>query len=78
MKYVKDKMELEFATSYKTILEKIDIIDPIIYGKTRNFIDGAVTYLSPYISRGGISTEQVLERTIANGYKLYQMESFVK
>lgn len=71
-------MEVEFATAYKAILEKIERVDPVKYGKTRNFTDGAVTYLSPYISRGVISTKQVLESMIAKGYKLYQIESFVK
>lgn len=71
-------MELEFPTNYTAILERIDSIDPIQYGKTRNYIKGAVTYLSPYISRGVISTKQVLQKVLAKGYKLYQIESFVK
>lgn len=71
-------MELEFATNYTTILDRIDKIDPIQYGRTRNFVDGAVTYLSPYISRGVISTKQVLESILAKGYKLHKIESFVK
>ncbi|MDZ7614471.1 MAG: FAD-binding domain-containing protein [Flavobacteriaceae bacterium] len=71
-------MELQFATDYTTILEKIDQIDPLKYGKTRNYVDGAVTYLSPYISRGVISTRQVLERVLAKGYKIPEIESFVK
>ena len=34
-------------------------IDPIQYAISRNYKDGAVTYLSPYISRGVLSTQQV-------------------
>jgi len=30
-------------------------------------VDGAVTYLSPYISRGVISTRQVLESVLEEG-----------
>lgn len=71
-------MELDFATDYLCILEKIDRIDPIEYGKSRNYIDGAVTYLSPYISRGVISTKQVLEAVLKKGYKLSEIESFAK
>ncbi len=71
-------MAFQFTTNYPSILRKIDEIDPLAYGKTRNYIDGAVTYLSPYISRGVISTKQVLERTLARGYKIEQIESFVK
>ena len=71
-------MELQFATDYKTIFQKIAEIDPIAYGKTRNYVDGAVTYLSPYISRGVISTKQVLQHILAKGYKIQEIESFVK
>jgi deoxyribodipyrimidine photo-lyase len=67
-----------FPTDHASILKKIDQIDPLKYAKTRNFIDGHVTYLSPYISRGVISTKQVLEHVLSKGYKVYQMDSFVK
>ncbi len=71
-------MELQFSIDYATILKKIDQIDPLKYGKTRNFVDGAVTYLSPYISRGVISTKQVLDRVLAKGYKIPEIETLVK
>lgn len=67
-----------FPTDLASILERVDRIDPIAYGKTRNRIDGAVTYLSPYISRGVISTRFVLERVLAKGFDLRDIESFVK
>ena len=69
---------MEFATDYKSILHRIDQIDPVQYGKSRNFVDGAVTYLSPYISRGVISTSQVLKTVLEKGYKIPEIESFVK
>ena len=71
-------MDRCFETSYDALLEKVDQIDPMAYGQTRNFIDGAVTCLSPYISRGVISTQQVLQQVLAKGYELSQIESFVK
>lgn len=71
-------MELQFETDYETILEKIDRVDPLVYAETRNYIDGAVTYLSPYISRGVISTKIVLASVLARGYKTKAIESFVK
>ncbi len=71
-------MELNFETDYITIIDKLDSIDPVAYAKTRNYVHGAVTYLSPYISRGVISTKQVLEHVLNKGYKLWQIESFVK
>lgn len=46
-----------FSTKIEAIQELIENINPIEYGKTRNFLDGAFTLLSPYISRGVISTQ---------------------
>ena len=71
-------METPFNTAYPTILDKIDHIDPLKYGQTRNYINGDVSYLSPYISRGVISTKQILIKLLAKGYKISQIESFVK
>lgn len=71
-------METHFTTDYESILDQIELIDPLQYGKTRNYVNGEVTYLSPYVSRGVISTKQILERLLAKGYKISQIESFVK
>lgn len=71
-------MERHFTTDYTAILEQVNRIDPVQYGHTRNYVQGAVTYLSPYISRGVISTKQVLERVLAKGYTIPEIESFVK
>lgn len=69
---------ISFATDYSSILERIENVDPIRYGKTRNFIDGDVTYLSPYISRGVISVKQVKEIVLQKGHKPYQVEKFLQ
>jgi len=71
-------METLFTTDYESILDKIERIDPLLYSKTRNYVNGEVTYLSPYVSRGVISTKQILEKLLAKGYKISQIESFVK
>lgn len=67
-----------FPTDLASIIQRVDEIDPIGYGRSRNFIDGAVTRLSPYISRGVISTRFVLDRTLARGFEPYQIEKFIK
>ena len=67
-----------FSTQYADIISKIDSIDPIAYGKSRNYINGAVTKLSPYISRGVISTQQVLHSVIQRGYSPKSIEPFIK
>jgi deoxyribodipyrimidine photo-lyase len=69
---------MSFPTDYEQILERIESVDPVKYGRTRNFQDGAVTRLSPYISRGMISTKQVMENVLARGYSLSSIEKFIQ
>jgi deoxyribodipyrimidine photo-lyase len=49
-------MNKKFATDYKINLENLNLIDPVKHGRTRNYLDGAVTSLSPYILRRVIGT----------------------
>jgi deoxyribodipyrimidine photo-lyase len=68
---------LTFPANYKKILERTENIDPVKYARTRNFIDGDVTFLSPYISRGVISLRQVLQQVLKT-YKPYEAEKFIQ
>jgi deoxyribodipyrimidine photo-lyase len=67
-----------FPTDYRSILERIDAIDPIKYGKSRNYITGAVTYLSPYISRGVITLPQVMRTVLLKGYNIFEIQKFIQ
>ncbi|CAN5242787.1 hypothetical protein BH09BAC6_BH09BAC6_00380 [soil metagenome] len=71
-------MNEQFPTDYKSILERIEQADPSAYGRTRNFIDGAVSYLSPYISRGVISIKQVRDSVLQKDLEPYQTECFIQ
>ncbi len=64
--------------SYVDLSERIEKIDPIEYGKSRNYLSGAVTYLAPYISRGVISAKQVFDSVLKRGYDVDEIESFLK
>ena len=75
---IKGKSNLYFPTEYQEILERVHQIDPIDYARTRNFIDGSVTYLSPYISRGVISTKFILETVLQKGHSPNQIEKFIQ
>ena len=50
-----------FPTDWNSIQDRIEAIDPIKYAATRNFENGALTLLGPYISRGVISTKSIFE-----------------
>ncbi len=73
------KNNMHFPTTYAAIQKRLKTITPTEYGKTRNFTDGAVTHLSPYISRGVISTKQVLELVLKNeDIKPYSVYKFIQ
>jgi deoxyribodipyrimidine photo-lyase len=72
------RIEYNFPTDIETILKRIDKIDPEKYARTRNFIDGDITYLSPYISRGVISVKMVKDAVIKRGYKPYAIQKFLQ
>ena len=61
------------TTNYDRILNKILELKPKQYSKNRNYIDGSVSRLSPYISRGVISTKQIFTYLYKN-YKFYECE----
>lgn len=66
-----------FETDFEKIFGCIEAVDPVRYGRTRNFLDGAVTRLSPYISRGVISTRDVFESVAARTRHFPEIEKFL-
>ena len=67
-----------FPTDYGSIVSKIHAIHPERYSKTRNFLNGQVTYLSPYISRGMISGKLVMDTILENGFTWLQSEKLIQ
>ena len=69
---------LSFPTEYEKIIERVNAIDPIKYARTRNFINGQITYLSPYISRGVISIKQVMNKILEKQYPYPAIEKIIQ
>lgn len=67
-----------FETNFEEILNQVENIQPSTYGSTRNFQDGAVTRLSPYISRGVISTKYVFTSLLNRGFNYWEIERLVQ
>lgn len=65
-----------FPTDYDSILERVRTVDAVAYSKTRNYLDGAVSYLSPYITHGVVSLPQVRDMVL-EGYTLKQANNFI-
>ncbi len=61
-----------------SIYDKIVAIEPVSYSKNRNYIDGAVSKLSPYISRGVISTKEILNSLLERGFNPNKIEKFIQ
>jgi deoxyribodipyrimidine photo-lyase len=49
----------EFAPTPEAAQERLDRVNPRDYAHTRNALDGAVTYLSPYLTHGFLSVPDI-------------------
>jgi deoxyribodipyrimidine photo-lyase len=67
-----------FPTNFQSIKDRLKQIKPISYCDNRNYIDGDVSQLSPYISRGVISTRQVFKECLSVGFDLIEIEKFIQ
>lgn len=45
-------------------LARLGDIDPVAYGRTRNYLDGSVTQLSPFITHGVLSLSEVRDAVV--------------
>ena len=59
-------------------MEKVDKVNPLRYAFNRNYIDGDVSRLSPYISRGVLSTDQIFKNLVNRGFDLNKIEKFIQ
>lgn len=66
-----------FTTNYSEVLAQIERIDVVAYSKTRNYLNGAVSYLSPYIARGVITLPQILKSILAKN-SFHQSLKFIQ
>ncbi|QWX84958.1 deoxyribodipyrimidine photolyase [Cellulophaga sp. HaHaR_3_176] len=69
---------IDFPTDLAEIRSRIAAINPKKYARSRNYIDGSVSYLSPYISRGVISTKQIYKSLLDKGYTFSSIEKYIQ
>jgi deoxyribodipyrimidine photo-lyase len=69
---------VEFPTTLVAVYARIDAFDPAHYARSRNFLNGGVSYLSPYLSRGFITVPQVVTRLKERGIGMDQAEKFIQ
>ena len=63
---------------YTKLLKKVQKFNAVSYGYSRNYIDGGVSRLSPYISRGVISTKTIFNKILNAGYEFNQVQKFLQ
>ena len=66
-----------FSTRFSDILQALESIDIEGYGHTRNYLRGNVTRISPYISRGVISTPEVLKYALRKNLPYAEVKPFL-
>ncbi|MEM1282724.1 MAG: FAD-binding domain-containing protein [Chlamydiota bacterium] len=76
--YLKDDSVSPIRGGKSLALELLDQIDPKIYGATRNYLEGFVTHLSPYIRHGIISLSQVKETALKKVEKKHEAEKLIQ
>jgi deoxyribodipyrimidine photo-lyase len=64
---------ITFPTDFKSIQSRLLKIDPIKYADTRNYLNGSVTHISPYLTHGVVSTKEVAHNILSRYNK---QESF--
>lgn len=66
----------KFPPTRAAALARLDAVRPSDYARSRNYLEGAVTYLSPYITHGLISLPDVLAG-VTSRYPLDAQHKFV-
>ena len=76
--WLDDRVASPIAGGSAAARERLREMDPVAYGRTRNFLDGAVTGLSPYIRHGILSLDAVRNAALARCNNPARIEKFVQ
>ncbi len=69
---------MKFSIEKDAAEKLLQNINPEAYGRSRNYKNGAVTHLSPYISRGVISTKTVYHHIMKMDLPWYKVQKLVQ
>lgn len=68
---------MNFPLEYSEIIKRIESLSPVDYARSRNHLEGSVSYLSPYLTRGVITLPQVRD-IVLEKYSPQQAEKFIQ
>ena len=63
---------------YSQALTRLEAIDPIGYAKSRNFANGKVTHLSPYIHHGLVDLNQIRNYALTKCTNIQHITKFIQ
>ncbi|GAC1411628.1 MAG: hypothetical protein NVSMB64_21540 [Candidatus Velthaea sp.] len=66
-----------FPPGRRAALERLASFRPERYARTRNFLDGAVSRLSPYLRHGILELAEVRDAVLARGRTRHEIEKFI-
>jgi len=76
--WLKDKNASPIEGGTAAATQRLQDIDPVQYGRTRNFLNGKVTGLSPYIRHGTLTLDQVRNLALEKAAAAEQIEKFIQ
>jgi deoxyribodipyrimidine photo-lyase len=76
--WLSDNTVSPFRGGFKAAELRLTQIDPEHYGGTRNYLNGKVTRLSPYIRHGILSLNRVRNTALETGSSPQQIEKFIQ
>ena len=69
--------ELPIFNTKSEIVQYLQSFDPIKYARSRNYLNGGVSYLSPYINLGLITLREIVDIT-SSRYKINSSEKWIQ
>ncbi len=76
--WLSDRNVSEWVGGRAEAEKRLAKIDPLHYGRTRNFIDGKITYLSPYIRHGILTLSEVRKAALKQCDDPKQIYKFIQ
>lgn len=67
-----------FPVEAEAIAARVSAINPVAYAKSRNFLGGSITYLSPYFSRGVLTLPEVFDALARGSHGFADCEKLIQ
>jgi deoxyribodipyrimidine photo-lyase len=76
--WLEDRRASDILGGAQAAEQRLRLIDPVGYCRSRNFLDGKVTRLSPYIRHGILTLDRVRNAALASSPSAENIEKFIQ